>query len=491
MSLRLRLIVAATVAVAVAVVLSAAGAYLVTSHELRAQVDQSLSRRLDVSGRFRVVARPETPTPPPVPDGLRRLPSEVATVQVVTPSGQVELGNGTEVAVTGSDRQLAAGAAGTRFRDDTVDGIHLRVATRGLGNGRALLVAAPLDAVDRALHRLLLLFALLALAGVAAAAGLSLIVARAALAPVERLTAAAERVATTRDLTATIDVHGVDEIARLSRTLNAMLVAVDESQREQRRLVADASHELRTPLTSLRTNLEVLARSHEMPAADRQELLADLIAQVVELGTLVGHLVELDRTDTSAEEPEPIAFDEVVGAAVARARRNSPALRFDASLEPCLVMGRRGPLERAVANLLDNAAKWSPPGAAIEVALAQGVLRVRDHGPGIDPADAPHVFDRFYRSAAARGLPGSGLGLAIVKQAAEDHGGEAWVEPGTGGGTVAALRLCPIPADPSGTAPGLQSDEPSLRLALSTSISAQDASRQPSTAASLPGSSDL
>jgi two-component system sensor histidine kinase MprB len=221
-----------------------------------------------------------------------------------------------------------------------------------------------------------------------------------------------------------------------------MLVALDDSQRAQRRLVADASHELRTPLTSLRTNLEVLARSHAMPESERQALLGDLIAQVAELGTLVGQLVELDRTDGAQTElPRPIAFDEVVESALARARRNAPGLTFEASLEPAVVVGVTGLLERAVVNLLDNAAKWSIPGGTVEVTLAGGVLRVRDRGPGIDPADVPHVFDRFYRSASARGLPGSGLGLSIVKQVAEDFGGQAWVEPAPGGGTVACLAL--------------------------------------------------
>jgi len=205
--------------------------------------------------------------------------------------------------------------------------------------------------------------------------------------------------------------------------------------------VADASHELRTPLTSLRTNLELLARSPGIPEEERRAILADLVAQAAELSTLVGQLVELEREPPGSGPSSLLAFDDVVQAALARARLHSPGIQFNASLEPTMVEGQEGTLERAVANLLDNAAKWSPPDGAVEVNLVGGTLSVRDHGPGIDAADAPHVFDRFYRSAKARALPGSGLGLSIVRQAAEDHGGQAWLLPAPGGGTVACLRI--------------------------------------------------
>jgi two-component system sensor histidine kinase MprB len=264
--------------------------------------------------------------------------------------------------------------------------------------------------------------------------------------PVDRLTAAAERVTTTMDLSETIEVKGADEIARLGQALNAMLATVDQQQRAQRRLVADASHELRTPLTSLRTNLEVLAKSPDIPAEERHAIIGDLVAQAAELSSLVGQLVDLEREPIGQDPKTLLAFDDIVESAVGRSRLHSPGLRFTVNLEPTVVMGQSGVLERAVANLLDNAAKWSPPGGEIEVQLVGGTLSVRDHGPGIDPADAPHVFERFYRSARARALPGSGLGLSIVRQAAEDNGGQAWLVPAPGGGTVACLRLPPPPA---------------------------------------------
>jgi two-component system sensor histidine kinase MprB len=493
MSLRFRLIVAASTAVAIAVVLVVLGAYVSTSHELRHQLDVSLDRRLAVRPRIQV-----TPLgPPEVGVALPRFPGDSGAVQVVDSSGQILGGTGFALPVNASDRQLAAGAPGTRHRDATVGGVHLRIGTRGIGGGLAVQAAQPLDAVDRTLHHLVLLLSLLALGGVALAAGLGWLVARAALAPVERLTAAAEQVATTRDLTATIDVHGADEVARLAQTLNSMLVALDDSQKQQRRLIADASHELRTPLTSLRTNLEVLARSPEISDPDRQALLGELIDQVAELGTLVGQLVELDRSDVSVETPRPVSWDEVIATALSRARRNRPEVTFDVSLEPTVVFGLAGQLERATSNLLDNAAKWSPPSGTVEVSLRAGVLRVRDHGPGIDPADLPHVFDRFYRSVAARGLPGSGLGLSIVRQAADEHDGRAWIEAAPGGGTIAALQLPltpvppPIPPPPPDPAAVAAVAQRARDLAESISAAAAEASRQPSISAPLPGSNDL
>ncbi len=348
---------------------------------------------------------------------------------------------GGQLPVTEADKAVAAGQRTDTFRDATVQGAHLRVYTVGLAGGRAAELAVPLDAVDHTLKALAALLALLGLGGVAVASVLGLLVARAALVPVDRITADAERIARTMDLSASIEVEGADEIARLGQALNALLATVDQAQTAQRRLVADASHELRTPLTSLRTNLELLARSRDVPEEERVAILADLVAQAAELSDLVNQLVDLEREPLGAEPPAELAFDEVVGAALARARLHTPLLRFTAHLEPTTVIGQTGVLERAVTNLLDNAAKWSPPGGEIEVNLVGGTLSVRDHGPGIDTADLPHVFERFYRSARARALPGSGLGLSIVRQAAEDHGGQAWILPAPGGGTIACLRI--------------------------------------------------
>ncbi|GAC1517419.1 MAG: ATP-binding protein [Acidimicrobiales bacterium] len=428
-SLRLRLIVAASSAVAVAVLLVAAGALLTVRHELRYQVDVSLARNAEGIQRLRGV-------PLAVIEGRIR-----GVYQLLDPDGRIVTSVGADLDVTNADKAVAMQRHPTARHDATVDGIHVRVLTVALVGGGAAQITAPLDAVDATLKRLVVLLAFLVLGGIALAAALGMAVARAALIPVERLTRSAERVAATMDLTAPIEVRGADEISRLGQALNALLATVDQSQRAQRRLVADASHELRTPLTSLRTNLEILARSPSITGGERQAILTDLVAQAAELSALVGQLVDLEREPLGAEPAGEVPFDQVVESALGRARLHSPSLHFDARLQPTTVVGQAGTLERAVSNLLDNAAKWSPPGGVVEVMLADGTLSVRDHGPGIDAGDVPHVFDRCYRSARARALPGSGLGLSIVRQAAQDHGGQAWIAPAPGGGTVACIRL--------------------------------------------------
>jgi two-component system sensor histidine kinase MprB len=220
-----------------------------------------------------------------------------------------------------------------------------------------------------------------------------------------------------------------------------MLAALEQSTRAQRQLVADASHELRTPLTSLRTNIEVLGGGRELPPGEREKLLHDVNEQTRELTSLIAELIELARGEQPQPEPEDVRLDLVAADAVERARRNRPAVTFRTDLAESVVHGVPNNIERAVANLLDNAAKWSPPGGDVEVRVADGAVTVRDHGPGIDEEDLPYVFDRFYRAASARGMPGSGLGLAIVKQVAEAHGGTVAAERAEGGGTRITMLL--------------------------------------------------
>jgi two-component system sensor histidine kinase MprB len=297
-----------------------------------------------------------------------------------------------------------------------------------------------------------LLLGLLGAAGVAGAAVLGRTVAQAGLAPVDRLTAAAEHVAQTQDLQAAIEVQGEDELARLARSFNEMLAALERARTAQRQLVEDASHELRTPLTSLRTNIELLLRAElrgdqRLPANDRRLLLADLRRQMAELTHLINELVELAREDGPAEPIEDLDLADVVRGAVERARVRSPRLDVRAALNPAPVSGRAAVLERAVLNLLDNAAKWSPPGEVVDITLkceaGWCVLSVADRGPGIDEADRPLIFERFYRAPAARAMPGSGLGLAIVRQAVESHGGRVTAEERPGGGALLRVWLRP------------------------------------------------
>ena len=219
-----------------------------------------------------------------------------------------------------------------------------------------------------------------------------------------------------------------------------MLGALEDSARAQRQLVSDASHELRTPLTSLRTNIEVLARDETLPPGEREKLLRDVTEQLLEMTALIAELVELARGDQVPAEPEDVRLDLAAADAIERTRRNHPGLSFKPELEESLIRGVPPTIERAISNLLDNAAKWSPAGGEIEVTVRDGEVDVRDHGPGIDDEDLPFVFDRFYRAPAARGLPGSGLGLAIVRQVAEAHGGTVTAEAAEGGGTPDAAE---------------------------------------------------
>jgi two-component system sensor histidine kinase MprB len=313
--------------------------------------------------------------------------------------------------------------------------------TFAYGPGYAVQVARPLTEMDEALAQIRLYLLLVAGAGIALAAALGLVVSRAALAPVRRLTETAERVSETGDLSERIDVGGRDELSRLAGSFNAMLAALEDSTRAQRQLVADASHELRTPLTSLRTNIEVLASDRALPAEERGRLLSDVVEQLGEMTTLISELIELARAEQQTAQPEDVRLDLVAADAVERARRNRPGVIFRTHLEESVVHGVGGTIERAISNLLDNAAKWSPPGAEVEVDVRDGRVTVRDHGPGIPDEDLPYVFDRFYRARAARGLPGSGLGLAIVRQVAEAHGGDVAAEQADGGGTRMILRL--------------------------------------------------
>jgi two-component system sensor histidine kinase MprB len=278
-------------------------------------------------------------------------------------------------------------------------------------------------------------------AGVALAAGLGLVVARTTLVPVRRLTRAAERIAATRDLRSRVGDGRRDELGRLAKTFDVMLDALETSVDAQRQLVADASHELRTPLASIRTNLEVLELDEGMPLEERRRILADAVSELAEMTHLIEELVELARGEQHALELDQIRLDDVVKDAVAAAARRTSRIVFDVHLDPTLVHGSPQALSRAVANLLDNAGKWSPNGAVVDVRVAKGEVTVRDHGPGVDESDRAHVFDRFYRSAASRTLPGSGLGLAIVRQIAEAHGGSVSVEAAPGGGSLFRLRL--------------------------------------------------
>jgi two-component system, OmpR family, sensor histidine kinase MprB len=422
MTFRRRLALCCAAAVAVTAVLGSALAYAVVRDTLRAEVDRDLQKQAATA-----------------PADVTLSSADPALLSAGAPVFKALVGG--PGAASAAERGVMVGPEQTPpgFSDQRVAGTHVRVYTVGASHGMTLVVARPLTEVDHALFTLRIALGLLALAGIGLAVLLSRLATRTAVRPVTQLTAAAEHVASTRDLSQRIAAQGVDEVSRLARAFNTMLEALERSQRAQRRLVADASHELRTPLTSLRTNLEVMARNG-LEDADRDRLKRDLVAQLEELTGLVGDLVELAREDEPEPPPaEDVRFDALVAAAVERARRHAPRVAFTLATEPALVHAVPARLDRAVANLLDNAAKYSD---RVDVRLAgDGELTVRDHGPGIADADRPRVFDRFYRAADARGRPGSGLGLAIVRQVAEGHGGSVGAEAAAGGGALLRLRL--------------------------------------------------
>jgi two-component system sensor histidine kinase MprB len=440
-SLASRVTLLTTMTVGIAVALMAAGAFLTVRMQLQSSLDQSLLERAHAAAKSDALSR--------ITNNYK-LPSwalGAADVRIAFLYGDgsgVVLDTGPELPLASSELDVASGHSASSVRTMVVDGEHYRVvAVPTTADGQALIIAQSLDSQERVLGRLGVVMLLFGLAGVIAAAVAGWAVARNGLRPVRRLTTAVEHIARTEDLTP-LPVEGDDEIARLAAAFNQMLTALAASRDRQRQLVADAGHELRTPLTSLRTNIDLLTQadgSGGLPAEARAELFEDVRAQIEEMTTLIGDLVELARDEPLTHVVESVDLADIVDRALVRVRRRAPGLTFDVAAQPWWVVGEPAPLERAVTNLLDNAAKWSPPGATVTVRLTDGVLTVEDKGPGIAPDDLPHVFDRFYRSEESRSMPGSGLGLSIVRQVAERHAGSVVAGTGTDGGARLTVRL--------------------------------------------------
>ncbi len=444
MTFRARIAIGAASAVALAVVLGSVLVFFVVRGELRAQIDDTLEQRAQEI--FRIpIAEIESETGESFLAIRAGFGEPNTLVQVVKADGKTFRQPYEDVELPVSDDALALARTGLRGQSATTEtdvaGRHVRVLTVAYEPGYAVQIARPLTEMDEALDRIRLFLIVVALSGMGIAAAVGLVISRAALAPVRRLTETAERVTETGDLSERIVVTGRDELSRLATSFNTMLAGLEDSNRAQRQLVADASHELRTPLTSLRTNIEVLADERALPAADRRRLLSDVVEQLGEMTTLIAELIELARAEQHATHPEDVRLDLVAADAIERTRRNQPGVEVSATLEESVVRGVRAPIDRAIGNLLDNAAKWSPPGVEIEIEVKDGQVSVRDHGPGISEEDLPYVFDRFYRARSARGMPGSGLGLAIVRQVAETHGGDVVAEQAEGGGTRMTMRL--------------------------------------------------
>jgi two-component system sensor histidine kinase MprB len=424
---------------AVAVALASTAGYLLIASSLERGVDRSLREQLAIAPAAATAIR--RGTLPPRVRAVLASRSSGEIVQIVSETGAVTPAGGPPVDETDLGLARAGRRTAVVVRTTHVGTAPVRVATIGLAQGGALRASVDLSgdrAALRELRRRLLGFSLL---GALAAAGVGWLAARRLTGPLTRLSAAAEHVAATEDLSTPIADDRPDEVGRLSRSLATMLAALAASRAQQQRLVQDAGHELRTPLTSLRTNLEVLERADGLAPDDRARLLADLRAEVDELTALVGEVVAVaaaapgERNQTPREEHD---LADLVAGVVERHRRRS-GRDITLTSEPCAVTVVAADVERAVSNLVDNALKFSPPATPIEVEVRGGQVTVSDHGPGIAPRDAELVFHRFHRADAARSTPGSGLGLAIVAEVAGAHGGRWFAGPradGRPGATV-------------------------------------------------------
>jgi two-component system sensor histidine kinase MprB len=434
-TLRARLTLVAAGVVAVVVALASATTYFVMRHELQSQLDGSLKHEAAVIQND---------------PGVFQGPEDFGgnAVRIIASNGSV-VAESYPVPVDRAVREVARGQRHGFYRDITVREFRQLIPAREIvapisglfGPDGAVLVVKSLQETNHALERLRLILILVSLGAIALAAVAGALVSRATLAPVRRLTAAAERIAKTGEPSERVPEGGRDELARLGASFNTMLASLEESLETQRRFVADASHELRTPLTSLQTNIDVLRGDIALEPDQRRRLLDDLHRESQEMRALIGGLLELALGAAQVEKHE-FQLDEVVEDALERARARFPEISWQtARLEPTVVDGYRNRMERAVWNLLENAGKWSGEGTSVEVSLESGELKVRDHGPGFAEEDRPLVFDRFYRSAAARAMPGAGLGLAIVREVAEAHGGTVTADNAGDGGAVVRLSL--------------------------------------------------
>jgi two-component system sensor histidine kinase MprB len=469
MSLRRRITAATTLAVAAVAITLGAVSYLSARSHLIGDTRNQLSQRADsflhsnpgnVNGGTNGNANsnangrandgdndgrepsPDGPTPP-------LFGGAPGDFQIVYPSGRVLAvrGGTSDLPVTAQVKAIARTGRGSFYRAVTVKGKHLEVLTfANPAFKNAVEVALPLTDDDSVLHGLLITYALLVAAGVLLAGLIGTLVARAALLPIYRFTDRTEVVTSALDTPRRLEGGGASELQRLAGSFNQMLDALERSIQAQRHLIADASHELRTPMAALRSNIQIFLEAQALPLEERAELQESIIAELDELTQLVADVLDLARGASPSDHIEPVELDTLVREAVARARRRAPQLAFETELEPTVISNAPERVARAIGNVIDNARKWSPPEGPVEVSLRDGVLRVRDHGPGFKQSDIAHVFDRFYRADEARRLPGSGLGLAIVRQAAEAYGGTVVATNAEDGGAVVEVVFGSRPA---------------------------------------------
>lgn len=444
-SLASRVILLTTMAVGITAAVIAIGAYFTARMQMQDSLDQSLMERAKAAAEYDVLLDLNI-------EG-NRVPSwavgagDVRIIYVHVDGDVVSIDDGPAIPLGRPELEVAAGEQSYSLRTVASGGERYRVAAVPSSSRTdvALVIAQSLEDQDRILARLGWVTLAFGMAGVLVAAAAGWAVASNGLRPVRKLTSSVEDIARTEDFTP-LPVEGDDEVARLATAFNQMLTTLDATRIRQRQLVADAGHELRTPLTSLRTNIDLLTMEVDTPDAAlppdaRREVLEDVRAQIEELTTLIGDLTELAREAPAVPLVEPVDLADIVDHAVQRVRRRAPGLTFEVFTRPWRLTGEAAALERAVTNLLDNAAKWSPEGGKVTVRLSDGVLTVDDQGPGIAEAHRELVFDRFWRAPDSRTMPGSGLGLSIVRQVVERHAGTVQATESAGGGTRLVMRL--------------------------------------------------
>lgn len=451
MSLRLRVALLTAAAVAVVEIAIVVAIYTATTDRLYAQAEQELRSAASVilpvvtaTGNLPLRPSQEPERPPNVP-------------RLITADGRVVAGRPTlDLAVSDGARAVASGVRASLLETQRLGAEDLYVLTLPAGSGRALQVARSLAPVEAIRAQLLTIATVFGGLGIVAALAAGAAVASGALTPLRRLSRTAERIAHTGELAHRVGLEGSDELAAFARSFDTMLdrlqstvAEVERAQHAQRQLVADASHELRAPLAAVRANVELLALGSEAPIGDRDEIIADTVSGIERLTALVSQLIELAREEQRAHEREPIQLDALVAREVVRTQHRYPGVRFDPRLEPTLVIGDPEALTRAVSNLLDNAGKWSPAGGTVHIDVRNRVLEIRDDGPGIDDADLPRIFERFYRGSRSANVPGSGLGLAIVRQVMASHGGHVMARSGPGSGAVFTATFDAGPSDTS------------------------------------------
>ena len=418
------------------------GAYRIAATQLHSEIDKGLESRaarlVEMLGRPQM--RPGDFFGRDVRDEILGTELDALTQIDVPGTGPVGRQGNPVIPATSVDEEMSKVGTGTRWSWFSHDGTEYRVLTVAIPDGTLIRVAKDIGLVDSSLGSMRTWFPVLALLSALVAAGIGWLFARRVSAPIESLADTADGIAATQDLSRPIEVSGTGEVARLSGSFNTMVAALRSSIARQRQLVQDASHELRTPLTSLRANTELLGRA-DLPAGERDAILADMRAEIDELVDLSAELSALASDQKTQEDPIAVDLSEIAAEVVARAqRRTSASITLHGSGD-CVVTARPAQLERAISNLVDNAIKFSAGTGDVEVHVGSKRVEVRDRGPGIADEDKPRVFDRFYRAVATRSMPGSGLGLAIVGQFAEDHGASAYVLDNAGGGAIVGIQF--------------------------------------------------